>query len=1054
MSSLREPTPRPAVLDPRIRDPRQREAVDAKALESELRPRISGEVRFDEAARGLYAYDGSNYTQPPIGVVIPRCAEDVVNTIETCRKYRAPVLSRGGGTSLTGSTVNIAVVIDMSKYYNRVLEINTDERWARVQPGVILDDLRDAADEQGLTFGPDPSTHDRCVLGGMIGNNSCGMHAQMAGRVSENVEELDVLTYDGLRMRAGKTSPAELDLTMCQGGRRAEIYRALKNLSDKYAPLIREKMPNIPRRVSGYNLDYLLPENGFNVARALVGSEGTLVTILEAKLRLIYSPAKRTMVVLGFSTIADAGDIVPEILKFGPCAIEALDHKLIEYVKVKGGKKASELGVLPRGRAFMMVEFGGETSAESDWKARQLTDAMKRNGFPKDRIIYYDDKEKENALWDVRESGLGATAFVPGQPDTWPGWEDAGIPPDRLGDYLRDYRKVLDTYGLDCSVYGHFSQGCVHCRIDFELSTKKGIENYRNFIEDAADLVSRYGGSYSGEHGDGQARGELWPKMFGPELMQAMREFKAIWDPEYKMNPGKLVGDPPYLLDENLRIGVDYNATPLETHFKYPDDHGSFNHATLRCVGIGMCRRTEGGYMCPSYMATREEEHTTRGRTHLLFDMVQGNIVKDGWKSEAVKEALDLCLACKGCKGDCPVQVDVATYKAEFLSHYYEGRMRPRYAYAMGLVHVWARLASRIPRLVNVFTHIPGLSAVGKKLAGIATERRVPSFATETFREWFRKRGTKNSTGAPVILWPDTFNNYFHPEIGKATVEVLEDAGCRVSLPEENLCCGRPLYDYGFLDLAKDQLVDILNALEKPISYGIPVVGMEPSCMAVFKDELTNLFPDDERAQKLKDHTYMLGEYLESIGYQPPKMSGKALIQGHCHQAAIFKLHSEKEMLEKMGLEATIMDSGCCGLAGSFGFEADKYDLSMQIAHRAMVPTIEASAPDTFVVANGFSCQTQITDTTDRKPVHLAEVIQMGLEQQRTRETISALEHGRLPGSVKKWLTPEREAEVELTAGRYAAQAAGMARRHPIFTIVGMAALGFGIGMLSRRRAP
>ncbi len=1052
MSSLREPTPRPPVHDPRIRNPRLREPVDAKALEAELRERISGEVRFDEGARGLYAYDASNYTQPPMGVVIPRSADDVISTVAVCRKYRAPVLSRGGGTSLTGSTVNIAVIMDMSKYFNRILEVNPQERWARIQPGVILDDLRDAADEEGLTFGPDPSTHDRCVLGGMIGNNSCGMHAQMSGRVSENVYELEVLTYDGLRMRVGETSDLELERIIRDGGRQAEIYTALRRLSARYAPLIRKNMPNIPRRVSGYNLDYLLPENGFNIARALVGSEGTLVTILEARVKLVYSPPKRTLVVLGFPTIADAGDMVPEILNSGPIAVEALDQKLIEFVKIKGGKKAEELGVLPRGRAFMMVEFEGETAAESDWKARRLTDAMKRNGFPQDRIHYYDDKDKENALWDVRESGLGATAFVPGYPDAWPGWEDAGIPPDKLGDYLRDYRKLLDTHGLDCSIYGHFSQGCVHCRIDFDLGTKRGIENYRNFIEDAADLVNRYGGSYSGEHGDGQARGELWPKMFGPELVQAMREFKAIWDPEYKMNPGKLVGDPPYLLDENLRIGLNYNAAPLETHFKYPED-GSFNHATLRCVGVGKCRRTEGGYMCPSYMVTQEEEHTTRGRTHLLFDMVQGNIIKDGWKSEAVKEALDLCLACKGCKGDCPVNVDVATYKAEFLSHYYEGKLRPRYAYAMGLIHLWARLASRVPRLVNFFSQTPGLSAIAKMLGGIAAERSIPPFATEAFREWFTNRGPRNETGRPVMLWADTFNNYFHPEVGKATVEVLESAGCRVVLPKSNLCCGRPLYDYGFLDKAKRQLIEILDFLEEPIRYGLPIVGMEPSCMAVFGDELTNLFPDDVRAQRLKKQTFMLEDFLEQIDYEPPQMQGKALIQGHCHQAAIFGLGGQKKMLEKMGVEASIMDSGCCGLAGSFGFEQDKYDLSMKIAHRAMTPKIEESSPDTLIVANGFSCHTQITQTTDRKPVHLAQVIQMGLAKKEREETIRALEHGELPRALKKIVTPGRVAEVRVTAGRYAAQAAGLAKRHPFIAILSMAAVGFGIGIVSKRRA-
>ena len=515
-------------------NPRKREPVKTKALESELREKLQGEVRFDEGTRGLYSYDASNYTQPPIGVVIPKSVEDIISAVETCRKYGTPVLSRGGGTSLTGSTVNIAVVIDMAKYLNRVLELNVEERWARIEPGIVLDDLRDAADENGLTFGPDPSTHDRCVSGGMIGNNSCGMHAQMAGRVSENIRELEILTYDGLRMKVGRTSPSDCDRFIREGGRRGEIYRALRELSERYAPLIRERFPQIPRRVSGYNLEYLLPENGFDVARALVGSEGTLITVLEAKVKLVYSPAKRTLAVLGFPDIADAGDAVPEILKFGPIAIEALDHKLVEYVKVKGGRKAQELGILPPGKAFMMVEFEGETTAESDYKARRFTESLKRRGFPGERILYYDDKDKENALWDVRESGLGATAFVPGQPDTWPGWEDAGIPPDKLGDYLRDYRIILNRHGLDCSIYGHFSQGCVHCRINFDLGSKKGINSYRAFVEDAADLVHRYGGSFSGEHGDGQSRGELWPKMFGSEVTQAMREFKAIWDPGYK----------------------------------------------------------------------------------------------------------------------------------------------------------------------------------------------------------------------------------------------------------------------------------------------------------------------------------------------------------------------------------------------------------------------------------------------------------------------------------------------------------------------------------------
>ena len=987
-----ESTPRPPMTGVKLPNPRALEKayekIDVRVLEGELKRNLEGEVRFDRASRALYAEDSSNYNQPPIGVIVPRSKEDVVRTLEICRAFGAPILARGGGTSLTGSTCNIAVVIDFSKYLNRVIETSVAGRWARVEPGAICDDLRDAAEPYGLTFGPDPSTHDRCVVGGMIGNNSCGTHAQMGGRVSENVEELEILTYDGLRTTVGKTGPEQYAQILREGGRRADIYRRLKSLGDRYADRIRRRFPKIPRRVSGYNLDDLLPENGFHVARALVGSESTLVTVLEAKVRLIYSPAKRTLVTIGFPDIFTAADRVPEILLSGPIAIEALDDKLLDFVKKKGGKKAHELGVLPHGSSFMMVEYEGETKAESNAKARRLTDALARSGFPRECVKVCDQTESENALWDIRESGLGVTAFVPGQPDTWPGWEDAGVPPDRLGDYLRDYRKLLDRHGLDCSVYGHFSQGCVHCRIDFDLKTKKGIARYRAFIEDAADLVSRYGGSYSSEHGDGQSRGELWPKMFGPELMQAMREFKSIWDPDYKMNPGKLLGDPPYLIDENLRIGAGYRESPPSpTHFQFPDD-GGFNHATLRCVGVGKCRKTSGeDYMCPSFKATREEAHTTRGRAHILFDMAQGRIVTNGWKSEAVKSTLELCLACKGCKGDCPVSVDIATLKAEFLSHYYKGRLRPRHAYAMGLIHFWAKLGSTAPELANFLLQTPVLSGLAKRLGGIAPQCDIPLFANETFKSWYARRRRKDN-GTPVILWVDTFTNFFHPEIGKATIETLEDAGFSAIVPSGDLCCGRPLYDYGFLDRAKSQLVEILGALEKPIKYGIPIVGMEPSCVAVFKDELTNLFPNDPRAQRLKKLTFMLGDFLvtHAKNYDWPKQQGKALIQGHCHQAAVVGLSGEEQALKKMGLETEMMNAGCCGLAGSFGFEKDKYDLSVKIANYAMVPKIEKTPKTTFLVASGFSCHTQIGQTTGRNPLHLAQIIQKGIWQRKAQE--------------------------------------------------------------------
>ncbi|HEY1187289.1 MAG TPA: FAD-binding and (Fe-S)-binding domain-containing protein, partial [Gemmata sp.] len=959
----------------------------ARSLEAELHTTTTAEVRFDSGSRALYATDGSNYRQVPIGVVVPRTIDDVVATVAAARAHGAPVLSRGGGTSLAGQCCNVAVVMDFSKYLNRVLHIDAERRLGTVQPGCVLDTLRHtAAREHGLTFAPDPSTHNHCTLGGMLGNDSCGAHSLLGAkfgrglRVADNTHELELLTYDGARFRAGATSPEELERVIAAGGRRGEIYAKLKALRDTYADEIRTRFPKLPRRVSGYNLDALLPENGFHVAQALVGTESSCVTFLEATLDLVPNPQARSLVVFGYPDVFSACEHLLEILPFQPTALEGLDHLLIEYVRKKGDK-AANLDLLPDGQGFLMVEFGGASKADSDEQARKCMEKLKSGKNPP-AMKLFDDPREEEMLWKVREGGLGSTAWVPGHADAWPGWEDSAVPPENVATYLRALRQLFDKYDYHPSLYGHFGQGCVHCRVQFDLYTADGVKQYRSFVTEASDLVVRCGGSLSGEHGDGQSRGEFLPKMFGETLYRAMQEFKAIWDPLGKMNPGKKVDA--YPIDANLRIGPDYNPPQPETHFAFPNDKHSFARAALRCVGVGECRREGGQTMCPSYQVTREERHSTRGRARMLFEMMNGEVLTDGWHSEEVKEALDLCLSCKGCKHDCPVNVDMATYKAEFLAHYYDGRVRPRHAYAMGLIDVWARLASVAPGVANVFSQTPGLSAAAKFAGGLAQQREMPPFAAQTFKDWYFRRPNPRRTGRLVLLWPDTFTNYFKPERGRAAVRVLEDMGCRVVVPRAHLCCGRPLYDYGMLDTAKSYLRTVLATLRPVIEAGVPVVGLEPSCTAVFRDELTDILHGNEDAKRLHDQTFYFSEFLSrhSQGWEPPHVGGKALVHVHCHHKSVIGANDEMALLKKMGVEVREPEKGCCGLAGSFGFEAGHYDVSRAIGEQRLLPAVRAAGADERLIANGFSCQTQIAQGTGREPRHLAEVIASALPEQ------------------------------------------------------------------------
>ncbi|HSU33094.1 MAG TPA: FAD-linked oxidase C-terminal domain-containing protein [Bryobacteraceae bacterium] len=952
----------------------------AEELGQVLARRVQGEVRFNDGDRALYSTDGSNYRQTPIGVVLPKTKEDVIATVTTCREFGAPVLSRGGGTSLAGQCCNVAVVMDFSKYMNRVVWLDPNKRQAAVEPGIVLDDLRNAAEKYNLTFGPDPATHTHCTLGGMIGNNSCGVHALMAGKTSENIDELEILLYDGTRLRVGATSDNELEQIIREGGRRGDIYRRLKTLRDKYADEVRRRFPNIPRRVSGYNLDKLLPENGFHVAQALVGTEATCVTVLEAVTRLVSSPPYRALLVLGYRDVFSAADAVPELLENEPIGLEGFDDLMVSNMRMKS-LMTHNLGLLPKGNGWLMVEFGGNSTEEAEDHARRLMDKLKQKGDKAPHAKLFDNPEETKHIWEVRESALGATSWVPGQPPAWEGWEDSAVPPDRLGDYLRDLCGLYKKYDYLGAFYGHFGQACVHTRITFDLFTEPGIEKWRRYMKEAVDLVVRYGGSLSGEHGDGQARAEYLPDMFGPELVKAFEEFKDIWDPQNKMNPGKVVY--PYRIDENLRYGSDLRLPPVKTHFQFPEDNGDFGKATMRCVGVGRCRREHAGVMCPSYMVTREEKHSTRGRARLLFEMMSGDVLEKGWKSEAVKDALDLCLACKGCKGQCPVNVDMATYKAEFLSHYYDGKLRPRSAYAVGLIYWWARLASLAPGIVNFLSHAPGLSSVAKAIAGVHQKRTLPAFARRTFKDWFAQHRKRNQNGPKVMLWPDTFTNHWHPEHGAAVTEVLEQLGYHVLVPKASLCCGRPLYDFGMLDTAKKMLQQILDALHPAIEKGIPLVGIEPSCLAVFRDELYTMFPNNPDAKRLRESAFTLGEFIERHGHldQLPPLHRKAIVQRHCQHEAVMKFDADRRVLEAIGLDHEILDSGCCGMAGGFGYEADHYDVSVACGERVLLPKVREVGEDTLIIADGFSCESQIEQQTGRTAVHLGQVLQMAFRE-------------------------------------------------------------------------
>ena len=942
-----------------------------QALARDLRAALRGDVLFDGATRAVYATDSSNYRQIPLGVVYPLDEDDVLAAVRVCARHDAPLLGRGAGTSLAGQACNVAVVLDTSRHMNRILEIDAERRIARVQPGVVLDDLNAAARAIDLTFGPDPATHAWCTIGGMVGNNSCGTHALHYGKTVDNVAELVVVTYQGERLVLGRISEDEFRRRGEGEGDAARIMRELRGLRDDYDEAIATGYPDLERRVSGFNLDQLRGGDGPHLARALVGSESTCALVTEITVQLSPWPRHRVLVVLGYEDIYAAADDVARLLHHELIGLEGFDSRLVEQMR-RAELNVANLALLPPGGGWLLCEIGDDDPAQALAQAQIIVSELPAGVH----AVVLSDPAEQLKVWQVRESGLGATAHPEGEPVNYEGWEDAAVRPEKLGVYLRGIRDLWREFSYDGAWYGHFGQGCVHTRNNFDLSSAEGLANYRAFVERAAVLCVSLGGSISGEHGDGQSRGELLARMYRPDMMEAFRRFKAAWDPRGRMNPGKLIDA--YPLDTNIRYGPKYRSSNLlATHFAFTKDGGSMQKAVERCVGVGKCRSDAAGVMCPSYRATRDEQHSTRGRAKLLGELFQGSTVPESWRNEQVREALDLCLSCKGCVSDCPTHVDMATYKSEFLSHYYRGRLRPRAAYALSLLPWSGRLAARLPRLANAVLQSDLSAPTAMRLAGLSVRRRAPRFAARSFRRDELARDLRQQSSPSVVLWPDTFSDLFSPARINAVSRVLTLAGERVAIPSQWACCGRTLYDSGMLDQARRAARGVLDVLTPFVERGLPVVVAEPSCLATFRDEFPQLLADDPRATRLAAASRSLAEHLDAIEWAPPEpVDGEvASVHPHCHERAIGASPASVAVLRRAGFDARLLDLGCCGLAGSFGYEASHDELSRRIAADRFVPGIAAAATVGSVVIDGFSCELQADHLSAVPHQSLAELL-------------------------------------------------------------------------------
>lgn len=952
--------------------------TDLLILYRELQRKIEGVVDFSPAGVALFTSDASNYRQVPLGVVFPRTKDDIKNTIKLCKSHAVPVLMRGAGTSQNGQTVNEAVILDCSRFMNQVLSIDVENRTALVQPGIVCDSLKSAAEAHGLTFGPDPATHSRCTLGGMIGNNSCGPHSMLAGKTVENVIELEVLTTNGESFIVGSTTEEELDNIIAGSDTRAAIYRELKSIRDEYADEIRQRYPTIKRRVSGYNLDQLLPENGFNVARALVGSEGTCASVLSARVTLIENPKYKRLFVLGFADIFKAGDIVPSVMPFSPIAMEGLDWNIIGGLNDRNLKQR-EVALLPEGRAWLLIELTAATNAALDQRCLAFEKAMTENitvtGFKS-----VTDQSEVSDIWSIREQGASATALAltPGDTDPVVGWEDTAVDPMQLGDYLRELYALVESYDYKTSLYGHFGDGCIHARMTFDTRSEEGVLKWRRFSKDIAELVVKYNGSLSGEHGDGQAKAEFLPIMFGESLMQAFRRFKAAWDPSRMMNPGKLIDA--YRMDENLRLGPSYKTPEFDSVLSFTEDVGGFGRSTERCIGMGKCR-AHSGAMCPSYQATGEERFSTRGRAHLLHELLRGELIPDGFNDNDIYDSLEHCLSCKACKTECPTHVDIASFKAEFMAQHYKGKRHPLHHHMFGKAGVWLPLMSRAPRLFNTLQN--GLSGrLIKSRLGINKDKQLPRLDLTPFNSSLSDKPSSEDSnfytfgadsGTEVVLWVDSINNAYQPHILATAVSLLQRRGYKIHIAKKHFCCGRPLYEHGFLEQAKSQLQSIIDNFHNTLPSNSKVIVLEPSCLSVFKDELYRFFPHDTKAHDLASRTITLAELFTDQNIKPDISLGRGIMHLHCHSKS--GQSAEREWMVQCFEELLEPEAGCCGMAGVFGLRKKTAYIGDKLYQRNLAAPISDCTSDTRVVSNGFSCRKQIADNSEIKVWHPIEIM-------------------------------------------------------------------------------
>lgn len=915
------------------------------------------DVDASSLARALYSSDASLYRVEPQVVVRPHDLDEVHAVVEACRASGTPLTSRGAGTSIAGNAIGTGVVLDFSRHMNRILAIDEATRTAEVEPGVVHAMLQRAAAPAGLRYGPDPSTHTRCTVGGMIGNNACGNRALGYGRSADNVAALDLLTMAGERFQVGR------DVAVT-----SERLESLRSLVGANLSTIRTEFGRFGRQVSGYSLEHLLPEKGFDVASFMAGTEGTLAVMLGATVDLVADAPVRHLVVLSFPSMAEAADHVPAILPFEPIACEGLGGRIVEIYRAAHG--ASAVPDLPPGDGYLYVELAGDDAAELQARADRV---VRESGAMGHRHVT--SPIEQSVLWRIREEGAGLASRAWDRP-ALAGWEDAAVPPERLGEYLRGFEALLDQHGLHGTLFGHFGDGCVHVRIDFPLDAPDGRRGFRSFLTDAATLAASHGGSFSGEHGDGRARSELLPLMYSPEAVGLFEQVKQVFDPDDLMNPGVLVRPRP--LDEDLRgMGAGWPAGMPERRrsLRLLHDDGDFGAAVHRCTGVGKCLAAPGaGVMCPSFQATRQEKDSTRGRARVLQEMVDGRLVDGGWSSPEVHEALDLCLSCKGCAGDCPTGVDMATYKAEVLHQTYKGRIRPRSHYVLGRLPMWARLTAPVARLANLALRVPGLAHVARWVAGIDQRRSIPTFATRTLSKVL-SREERATAGDPVLLWADSFTEYFSTDAGRAAVRLLESAGYEIRLLERQQCCGLTWISTGQLDKAAELAAAAVEQLHPYVEAGIPVVGLEPSCLAALRTDAPELV-DDPRAAEVAKGVFTLAELLaDREELEVPDLSGRTLVvQPHCHQASVIGFDADLRLLSRTGAHV-VRVGGCCGLAGNFGVEKGHYEVSVAVAEQQLMPAVREAGPDAIVVADGFSCRTQLDDLADVQAVHLAQLL-------------------------------------------------------------------------------